>query len=667
MRWDSLGMFWEDRPIERGQVRTSRPMPEIPVTGWRPKSMSDLPDLRRCRIISFDTETKDPFLALKGPGWGKGPSFGHIVGFSFAAPGVPGFYLPIRHETRPEENLPTENVLAYAKAMLETQNITKTGANLMYDVGWCRQEGIRVSGPLYDVQFAEALLDSEAPRVNLDMLSKKYLGIGKQTDILYQWLSDWTGRGVNHPRLREDIYCAPPSLVGPYAEGDASQPLEILNAQWPKMADRGVLPLFDLECRLIPLLVDMRMKGAPVDLGYTEKFQNELKLGMGSLEREMKDLAGVAINPNASASIQAAFKRNGIPCPINKKTEKISFAADLLELVDHPLAGKILEWKQMAKIKSTFVESYILDSNVNGRIYCSFHPLKGEDSGARSGRFSSSDPNLQNIPARTELGKRVRKAFAAHSGALWRKFDYGQIEYRMLAHFAVGQGADDLRAVFAANPDVDYHEVVQNLIKELVGVDLPRKKVKTINFGLIYGMSKPTLTKRLHLTPAEGNNLFQSYHRAAPFVKATMDAAATEANVYGHITTILGRKSDFHLWAPEEYSQDALGLPYDQAVAKYGIRVKRAYTHKALNRKLQGSAADIMKQAMVTAYEAGLFDESRCGIPLITVHDELDFEDFGDPDAACWKELLEVMENSTPTRVQVRMDGETGPNWGEVE
>lgn len=662
VRFTDEGMFWTDKPARRGQDRTVGPMPEIPVTGWLPPT--EFPNLTSATVIGLDTETKDPELLKAGPGWGRGS--GHIIGVSIAVPGK-AWYFPIRHETEPHLNMDVEPVMRFLKDTLK-DNRPKVGANLIYDIGWLAQEGIKVGGPLYDIQFAEALLNSEAPDVSLESLAQSYLGIGKTTSILYDWLAQWLG-GAANGRQRANLYRSPISLAGPYAEADAALPIEILEKQWGKMAERGVLDLFHLECRLIPLLVAMRMKGAPVDVNRAEAIYEELGTDADSLAQQMQDMVGQPVNPAASESLKNAFNKLGIPLPTTKnkhtKEVKVSFAADLLESVEHPLAALVLEHKQTLKVRNTFIKSYIIDKQVNGRIHCSFNPLKNDSSGARSGRFSSSDPNLQNIPTRTELGQRVREAFAVSKGGLWRKYDYSQIEYRLLAHHAIGQGAEELRATYLANPDVDYHKVVQALILELTGIDMKRDAVKTINFGLIYGMGQPELAKRLLLDRSGASSLFSSYHRAAPFVKATMDAASAEASALGHVTTLLGRKSDFNLWAPRN-TYGVPGLPYGTAVLEYGPNVERSFTHKALNRKLQGGAADVMKKAMVDAYEAGLFADDACGIPILTVHDELDFEDYGDPDAACWKELEHITENCVSLKIPLRIDAKAGPNWKDV-
>lgn len=670
MRFDAVGMFWEDAAPTRGRggargPKVLGPMPEIPYTGWLPPT--EFPNLSAAKIIGFDTETKDPELLTAGPGWGRGS--GHIVGVSIAVPGK-AWYFPIRHEAQPEMNMEVQPVMRYLQHVLGDER-PKVGANLIYDVGWLHTEGVTVRGKLYDVQYAEALLDSETPNVALEDLAQKHLGIGKTTDILYDWLARWHG-GASGPRQRKHIYSAPVSLAGPYAESDAALPIDILAAQWPLMHARGVLDLFDLECRLIPLLVKMRLKGAPVDIAKAESLYEGMAAPLLELEKRMRDMAGVEVRPSAPASIKNALKKMGVPLPtvLDKATGKMkeTTRAAALEEMDHPIAKLIVEHRQITKVRNVFIKGYVLDKHVNGRIHCSFNQLKSDESGARSGRFSSSDPNLQNIPVRTEIGKLVRDLFCATNGGRWRKFDYSQIEYRLLAHHAVGQGADGLRLIFNTDPDADYHEVTIALVKQITGIDLDRRPAKTINFGLLYGMSQAELALRLALSRTEAADLFKHYHTAAPFVRATMKDAEDEVHKYGTIRTILGRRSDFPLWGPTEYVPGSPGLPYQEAIAEWGIgKVKRAFTHKALNRRLQGGAADVMKKAMVDAYEFGLFNDDACGIPLLTVHDELDFDDQGDPEAPYWKELTRVLENCVKLRVPLRVDQSVGGTWGTAD
>lgn len=244
----------------------------------------------------------------------------------------------------------------------------------------------------------------------------------------------------------------------------------------------------------------------------------------------------------------------------------------------------------------------------------------------------------------------------------WRNYDYSQIEYRFLAHFAVGPMADEIRAIFNADPNTDYHEMTRELVHRQTGQLLNRKQIKNINFGLIYGMGVDKLAGGLGLSPKAGKALFAAYHKGAPFAKATMEECSEEARDTGVIKTILGRKSRFDLWEPQSWGSEGIALPYEKAIMQYG-QIRRAYTHKALNRRLQGSAADMMKKAMWLCYKDGIFGET--GIPRLTVHDELDFSDPGGKDAA-FREMKNVLEQAMPLRIPIRADCDVGADWGHV-
>lgn len=655
MRFDSVGFFWQDVAPEKGKrAPIVRPMPPIPETGWR--TPTEFPNLSAARAIAVDTETWDPDLMTKGPGWGRGK--GHIVGVSLAVPDGTSWYFPVRHQVEAHDNLDPTQTFRWLKHVLETPR-PKIGANLLYDLGWLKTEGVEVQGPFYDVQHAEALLDSESPDVSLDSLSEKYLGRGKETSALYQWCADFYGGNANE-RQRANIYRSPPRLAGPYAQADATLPMAILHHQWALMTKNDVHRVFDLESRLIPLLLRMRWQGVPVDIPAAEQFHDRLTAEMKDLLARLKEHAGMGVSPYSAAEMAKAFRNAGLQYGTTAKGAP-SFTASFLESVDHPIAQLALEYKRKAKLQATFIKGYLLDSHVNGRVYCEFNQLKSDDSGARSGRFSSSNPNLQNIPVRTDEGKLIRTLFV--SRLRWRKFDYSQIEYRMLAHHAVGPGSEDIRERYRRDPDTDYHKATGEMLEALLNIVLDRRPVKTINFGLIYGMGKPELVKRLKLGETAGENMFDAYHKAVPFARTTAQSASDEAQRLGYIRTILGRRSDFNMWAPARFDPTAPALPFDQALMKYG-KINRAFTHKALNRKLQGGAADVMKKAMVDVYEAGIFDE--VGYPLLTVHDELDFDDVGDEDNPAWAEMIRLMENCIPEiSVPIKVDMDLGKNWGD--
>jgi DNA polymerase I-like protein with 3'-5' exonuclease and polymerase domains len=324
------------------------------------------------------------------------------------------------------------------------------------------------------------------------------------------------------------------------------------------------------------------------------------------------------------------------------------------------------------KLRGTFIESYILQSAVNGKVYGQFHPLRGDSNGTRSGRLASSTPNLQNLPSRDEeLAPLVRGIFCPDPGhERWVKIDYSQIEYRFMIHYALGPGSEEARTHFNTHPDTDYHEMTLDLVAPAAGWDIStaalrkkhRKPIKNINFGLIYGMGVDKLSRSLGLTAKEGKDLFAAYHRGVPFAKPTMDYAMSEAAESGTVSTILGRKSRFNLWEPATWGSDTLALPYEEAILRYG-NIRRAYTHKALNRRLQGSAADLMKMAMWKCWESGVFHAT--GVPRLTVHDELDFSDPGGRREA-FREMKRILETAIPLKIPVRADADAGPDWGNV-
>jgi DNA polymerase-1 len=622
--------------------------------------------------LAVDTETWDPDLEDFGPGWGR--RRGHIVGVSIAADNDGRWYFPMRHETEPSTNMNPDHVLAWLKHSLADPKQPKVGANLTYDYGWLCSEGVTMAGELIDVQFAEALLDERA-HVSLDILGQKYLGNGKETADLYQWLSDWFGGAVGGGQ-RKHIYRAPPRLVGPYAEGDVDLPMRLAPILYQHLHNEGLTELFSMECRLIRLMVEMRLAGVTVDIPKAQILADDLLAREKALQEKLDYFAGQRVDINSSASLASAFDRFGIPYGKTPKGAP-SFTKDFLGLVNHPIGEIIREIRKLAKLRGTFIQSYLLDSHIDGKVYGQFHQLRGDDGGTRSGRLSSSTPNLQNIPSRDdELAPLIRGMFIPDYGhQQWRKYDYSQIEYRFLIHYAVGPGAEEARRLFNEHPDTDYHEMALDLVGPEAGWDVStpelrkkhRRPIKNINFGLIFGMGVPKLTASLGLSQTEGKDLFAAYHKGVPFAKPTMDACSAEALAVGNITTILGRKSRFDLWEPSKWQNGAdghLGLNYQQAILKFGGDIRRAFTHKALNRRLQGSAADLMKKAMLVCYESGIFEAT--GVPRLTVHDELDFSDPGGRDEA-FEAMKHVMETAIPLKIPVRADGECGPDWGHVK
>lgn len=652
-------MLFNDFIDQAKQKPKFRPMPAIPDTGWRP--VREYPDLSSAKLIAIDVETKELDFS-NGPGWARGT--GHIVGVSVATNNGFCRYYPVRHEVGAEDNLPAHEVFGWLKRELGRKEQCKVGANITYDIGWLGEEGVEVAGLCMDVQYAEALLNPGS-RVALERLGHKYVGEGKDSSAMYDWIRQAyaPAKGAE----RGEIYRTPPRLVGFYAESDTSLPIQIIQKQWPELSRWGLTQVFYLECELIPLMVAMRREGVTVDLVKAQQQDDFLSAEVERMLAEVRSQIGFNVNVNSGQDLAKAFDKLGLKYG---KTESgnPSFTADFLAGMHHPFAKLITEIKSYRKIQSTFVRGYIMDKHVNGKLFAQFHQMRSDDGGTVSGRFSSSDPNLQNIPSRHKvLGPLCRGLFIPDYGhAEWWSADYAQIEYRFMVHFAVGPGADAIRQIFVADPNVDYHQVMVDIIHEASGVLIDRKPAKTINFGLLYGMMLKRLAEKLALSEEEARPILDAYHKGAPFIKATMDAYEQEVYDKGYVETILGRKSFFNLWVPQRGGWGKPALPRDLALKEYGSAIKLDGTHKAINRVLQGSSADQMKAGMLKGWKDGIFDQT--GVPRLTVHDELNFSkrDCSPATEAAFKEFVNVMQTVIPLKIPVLAEEGRGPSWNEA-
>lgn len=635
-RADNVGMWWADFPVAKGEVSRVARVVDPPKTGWLPPK--EFPNLSAAKVLGVDTETFDPHLIERGPGGVRGD--GHIVGISVATEDA-AWYFPMRHEYQPEAhlNLDPAKVLPWAKDLLAGPAL-KVGANLLYDGEWLRAEGAPLHGPFYDVQFAEPLLNENARSYALELLGQKYLGHGKETPLLYQWCADSFG-GPADGKQRANIYRSPPSLVGPYAEGDARLPLQVMAAQQAQLAEERLLKLLDIEHRLIPLLLDMRFRGVCVDVAKAEQVLAWLRAEAKKGQDQLGD-----VDVWAPVSVAKAFDKAGVPYP-RTAAGNPSFTRPRLETCKHPLAKAVLVVRNYEKAANPFVESYILGGHLNGRVHCQFHPLRSDEYGTVSGRFSSSNPNLQNIPARDKvLGPMLRGLFIPEPGCRWRRFDYSQIEYRLLAHDAIGDGADKVRRLYQLDPTINFHRLTVAQVEEITGVALEYKAGKNFNFGMVYGMGRDKTIRTLDVPYEQGQAMFDAYHEANPYIRQTYKSAQRLANRRGYIRTLLGRRRRFTQWETTEYGEARVGA------------------HAALNARLQGGAADIMKKAMVEVYESGAY--TVLGAPHLTVHDELDYSDDGSPAAAqALAEVKRIMETCVQLKVPLLVEESAGANWGE--
>lgn len=645
--------------IRRGYIA---PFPE---TGWRPPSQYPEYFAQAVRL-AYDIESRETDLE-HGAGWGR--KTGYAVGISLAAQFADGniksVYLPFDHDMQREFNLPKADVVAFTKWLLEsTPHIPKFGANLIYDYGWMLEMGIKPRGAHYDVQFAEALL-CPRERVALETLGQKYLGLGKETDLLYDWTRQ-TFPKTAEKKLRKHIWQAPTTLVGFYAEQDAVLPLRIIEKQWQLLVENGLVETFEMECALIPLLTEMRMDGVTIDMDATYALRDQL---VGEVKVESQDLYrqfGREFNIQSSKEIGALCDAMGISYR-RTATGEPSFQKDWMKAHSHPLFTAINDLREKEKIISTFLEGYFINGSSNGKIHCSFHPLRSDDGGTVTGRFSSSNPNLQNIPSRSKLGKQLRQLIIPDQyHETMYCGDYSQIEYRVLAHFAVGAGADALRERYNRDPSTDYHDLTIALVHDVVGLMIERKYIKNINFGLLYGMSQKKLAAQLGIAANESDSLFAAYHAGAPYVKPTMSAAADEADEFGYVRTLIGRKGYFDMYVPRG-GRGVEALPYRDALNMWGYMIEKDALYKAINYKIQGSAADVMKKAMVDGYRAGIFDVT--GVPRLTVHDELVFsiKEKTPLVQEALREFCRIAETGFPFKVPVSFEADYGNTWGNAK
>jgi DNA polymerase I-like protein with 3'-5' exonuclease and polymerase domains len=632
MRSDALGLFWEDFPLEKernaARQQHTRPIPPIPETGWTmPK---DFPRLDAAKEISIDIETYDPDLLAMGPGVRRD---GRLAGLAIGTEDAQ-WYFPVGHAIG--SNMDCESVVRWADQELTRPNQPKVGANLLYDLDYLLDYGVEVAGPFYDVQNAEPLLDENARSYSLDTLALKYLGEGKHSNEMYEWAELAYGGG----RPAANIYRCPPQLVGPYAMADARLPLQILKKQRIRLERQGLLPVFEMESALIPLLLAMRRRGVRINPTGIERVITQMDAQAELLQAQLK---GVRIN--SPADLAALCKREGIEYELSPKGAP-SFRADWLRIHGHPLIHAVAELRKIMKSRDTFIKGYLLKYGINDRVHALFNQLRSDTNGTISGRFSSSNPNLQNIPSRDDIiGPLIRSLYLPEEDEDWYRLDWSQIEFRLLVHYGRGKGAAATRQAYLDDPTTDFHAWVQELIWP--GQPHMRKTAKNINFGLVYGMGAKTLAMHLGRSLQSALPIFDQYHTRLPFVKVTYDKASETAQNSGIIKTIYGRRRHF-----DQYEQN-----------RYG-EMQRAYTHKALNAVLQGSAADLMKIAMVQIWESGVCDV--LGAPLLTVHDELDWSV---PRTAAGREaILEVkhiMETCYELRVPIIADMESGPSWGE--
>ncbi len=627
-------------PLKDGQqmsmfVNESQPVIYTPTTSLNievkiidtSEKLSDLvKELNHASVISFDTETTST-EEMKA----------EIVGISLATKEGEGYYIPVGHNAG--TNLPLEQVISAIKAPMTNPKIGKIAHNAKYDYIVLARHGLRVSPLTFDTMLAEFILNPASHNLGLKNLA--FVKLGEEMTHI----EDLIGKGKKQITMAEVAV----ESVAPYAIADAEIPLRLMALQLDELKRvNGEKLLYEIDLPLTPVLADMEMTGISLDLPFFEETSKRLEKRMSEIEKQVYESVGKPFNLNSTQQLSdILFNRLGLEPPDRgNKTASghFSTSAGVLDLLrgKHPVVDLVLEHRELSKLKSTYVDALQAALNSEtGCVHTSYSQI-----GAVTGRLSSSDPNLQNIPIRTEEGRRLRHGFVASKGNVLLSVDYSQIELRLVAHMAQDEG---MLAAFRAGEDIHATTAaaIYGVRPEAVTKNM-RRHAKAINFGLIYGMSVFGLTRTTELTLSEAETFVKAYFQKFPGIKKYLDGIRKQAAQQGYVETLLGRRRYF---------------PALQS--KANVQIKNREEREAINAPVQGTAADIMKIAMLRIPPA-LKAAGLKAKMLLQVHDELVFE--------CPKAELketahivqEVMENAYPLSIPLSTEARYGANWGET-
>jgi DNA polymerase-1 len=562
-----------------------------------------------------------------------------LVGLALTdAPGR-GTYIPIVAPPG-DPQLPLKVVLEALAPLLSDPQRPKYGHNLKYDLAVLERAGARVEGLAFDTMVAEWLVNPASQNLGLKNLAWARLK-QKMTPI-----SDLIGKGTGRTSMAQ----VPVAQVAPYACADVDQTCRLVAVLEAELQDKHLRSLFaDVEMPLIPVLAAMERAGVQLDVALLARMSQELAVRLGELEAQIQEVVGYAFNVNSTQQLSdALFKTLGLPAQGLRRTASghFSTAADVLERMrgKHPVIDLILEQRELAKLKSTYVDA--LPKLINprtGRLHTSYN-----QTGTVTGRLSSSEPNLQNIPIRTPLGRQVRRAFVAGPGQALIAADYSQVELRVMAHVSGDAG---LLSAFARGEDIH-----ASTAAAILGVPLDqvtsdmRRLAKTVNFGLAYGQTAYGLAQATGLTQPEAENFIKTYFERFPKVREYIDLTKALATRQGYVETLLGRRRYF---------------PELQPGSRATHNVRQSAERMAINAPIQGTAADIIKIAMIRLHRA-LQERGLRARMILQVHDELVVE-APDEEAATVASLMrQVMESAFDLKAPLKADLKIGQNWEEV-
>ena len=572
-------------------------------------------------IVSVDLETTS-----------LNPLEARVVGVSLSTEPLRAWYLPLRHQQG--TNLPAEATLERLAVMLKDPDRPKTGHNIKYDALVLRNEGIDIRGIAFDTMVASYLLNPSRRHHGLDSLALEYL----QHQMIP--ISSLIGSGRNQISFADTLT----EEAGEYACEDADMALRLMREMTPKLEALELRSLMDqIEVPLIPVLVEMEATGVLVDRSLLGAMSSEFEEELTRLEAEIHDQAGEAFNVNSPQQLQEIlFDKLGLP-PAKKTKTGLSTDSEVLEglITEHEIARMLLDYRALSKLKSTYIDALPRLINPDtGRIHTSFNQTV-----ATTGRLSSSEPNLQNIPIRSTAGRRIRRAFVAPEGRVLLSADYSQIELRVMAHLS-----KDERLLEAFRSGSDVHTSTAAAIFECpleeVSAD-QRRQAKTVNFGVMYGMGSVSLGKQLGIPSSEAKAFIESYFDRFSGVAGYIEWAKEEARRNGFVTTLMNRRR----YMPELESS--------------APQVRSFAERTAVNTPIQGSAADLIKKAMISI-DRWLRQEEVPADMLIQVHDELVFEVDSEAVEEVQKRVVDLMESALDLDVPIVVDAAWGPNWAEA-
>tara|TARA_R110002020_G_scaffold202725_1_gene405864 strand:- start:364 stop:2430 length:2067 start_codon:yes stop_codon:yes gene_type:complete len=680
-------------------------------------------DLNGIDTVALDIETYDPNLKTKGLGAVRGDGF--ITGVAVAT-GKDTVYFPLHHSDHVKSDSEKKNFWDQInKKILQNKNITKVFHNAIYDVCWMRAEtGKMLKGRIVDTMVAASVINENRFKYSLDALSKDILKDEKYKYDLQEKTFQWSGGMQKDPM--SNMHKLPSHVVKEYAKQDVNLTLRLWNI-FDKQLDKVLHTkkngeqktcrnIFELETRLFPCLVDMKFKGVRIDTQKLEAFGKKLKCRRDNLLNIIKKHTKIDVQLWAANSVKDLLKNQKITN--YEKTPKSGMPKlpkDYLKTHANRFLRMLSKAREADKAVNTFIEGlkgYIHD----GRIHADINQIRSDAGGTVTGRFSMSNPNLQQIPAKGYYGKKMRELFLPEEGHQWGSFDYSQQEPRIVVHYAIKHGLSETQELADKfnSDEADFHQIVADM------ANIPRKQAKSINLGLFYGMGKGKLQAELNLDKAQAKKLFDTYHDKVPFVKELSDNLMGFAKEHRLVFTLEDRfcrfdtyesvnkrwnnkERKFEEWDPEakEIKNEKTGnityqgdwvtpklMAKEVAWEKFKLQFNSrslskteggkgkveeltnegrkawfaqyfvpAFTYKALNKLVQGSAADMTKKAMVDLYEKGI-------VPHIQIHDELCVSI---KDHETRNTVKETMENAIQLKINNKVDCKTGPNWGTIK